>query len=70
MKIAIIVFCLMSLLCLPVYAGWFGESGKDLYLKRSSGIETHRAVFDYVADCELIAKTMNKAEPKVTWFCK
>ena len=69
MKIVVIVFGVTLFLCLPVYAGWLGNSGDQLYLLRS-GIETHRAVFDYAADCEFIAKTMNKAEPDVTWFCK
>jgi len=70
MKIVIIVLCLTLSLCLPVYAGLFGDSGNELYLKRSSGVETHRAVFDYASDCKLIEKTMNNAEPNVTWFCK
>ena len=35
-----------------------------LYLSRS-GIETERAQFVYAQDCELIAKTMREAEPRV-----
>ena len=50
-------------------ASWFAKEGSELYLLRS-GYETHRAVFDYPADCELIAKTMNEAEPLAKWYCK
>jgi len=32
--------------------------------------ETYRAEFKYAKDCELVAQTMNKAEPLVTWYCK
>lgn len=69
MKRIYIIFFLTLFLSSPLYAGWFAKSGTELFLLRS-GVETHRAVFDIAADCELIAKTMNKAEPKVKWFCK
>lgn len=42
--------------------------GGALYLNRL-GVETHRAEFDYAADCELVAKIMNSAEPLVDWHC-
>ena len=61
---------LLSLTIFPLYGGWFTKAGTELYLLRSGGSLTHRAVFDYASDCELIAKTMNKAEPNVNWHCK
>jgi len=69
MKKSLITFFSTLLLFSPLYAGWFSKPGTELFLLRSD-FETHRAVFDYAADCELIAQTMNKAEPKVKWFCK
>jgi len=42
--------------------------GAALYLMRSN-FETHRAEFTNAQDCEHIAKTMNKAEPLVRWYC-
>lgn len=67
---SIFVVAIISLsVCTVVYAGWGSDPGTELYLLRS-GIESHRAVFDYAGDCDLIAKTMNKAEPNVNWFCK
>ena len=47
----------------------FNKTGTELYLFRSN-TETHRAVFIYPGDCELIAKTMAIAEPDVNWYCK
>ena len=69
MKIIFITSFLTLFLCAPLYASWFAKPGTELFLLRS-GVETHRAVFDEAGDCELIAKTMNKAEPRVKWFCK
>lgn len=60
---------IMLLFSTVLYAGWFSKSGAELFLSRQ-GFETHRAVFDEAGDCQLIADTMNKAEPNVRWFCK
>ncbi|RDH84510.1 MAG: hypothetical protein DIZ80_03255 [endosymbiont of Galathealinum brachiosum] len=65
LTLLILILCISA----PIYAGWFNKDGTELYLLRR-GMETHRAIFDEASDCELIAKTMNKAEPKVKWFCK
>ncbi len=42
--------------------------GGSLYLNRS-GVETHRAEFNFAQDCELVAKAMNEKEPLVEWYC-
>jgi len=69
MKKLIITSLLISL-SLPVYAFCvLNKPGTELYLYRSN-TETHRAVFVYPSDCELIAKTMAKVEPDVSWYCK
>jgi len=44
------------------------ENGKTLYLER--GVETKRAKFVYAQDCQLIAKHMNAAEPRASWYCR
>lgn len=42
--------------------------GGALYLERA-GVETLRAEFTDASDCELIAKNMREAEPRVRWYC-
>lgn len=48
--------------------------GKTLYLARNitpdQSVKTKRAVFEYSADCELVAKHMNAAEPRADWYCQ
>ena len=49
-------------------------SGKALYLEKNASpdqsIKNKRAIFEYAADCELVAKHMNIAEPKANWYCQ
>jgi len=66
-KIITLFICL--LFSLPIYALCvFNKTGTDLYLNRNA-FETHRAVFDYAEDCQLIARIMSKEEI-ATWYCK
>lgn len=44
--------------------------GGALYLRRGPlSFETHRAEFDYPADCEFVAKILRKEEPLANWYC-
>ncbi|HHA2153634.1 TPA: hypothetical protein ACOEGU_001375 [Enterobacter ludwigii] len=45
------------------------EQGQHLYLDRNIGIVTHRAKFDYAADCNLLQQQIQRKEPDVSWFC-
>jgi hypothetical protein len=45
------------------------EQGKHLYLDRRMGLITHRAIFDYASDCELMQNHIQQQQPTVLWFC-
>ena len=61
------VTVLLTILFTTACTDTVSANGKTLYLER--GVETKRAKFVYAEDCQLIAKQMNAAEPRASWYC-
>ena len=73
---ALCVTAVFPLVCVGDNPDFETVEGGALYLLRPIGIpslrqevETHRAEFDVAYDCEHVATIMNKAEPRVSWYC-